>query len=116
MERGLGAKHPDLAYVQGVFAAVLTERGDGVGAEKSLREALAIRRAALGETHRDTAASRIDLGLNLLGRKVSETEARTLLRDGVAVLAKKAGEEDARVKKARAALGESSTTGSGTGG
>jgi serine/threonine protein kinase/tetratricopeptide (TPR) repeat protein len=116
MERGLGAKHPDLAYVQGVFAAVLTERGDGVGAEKALREALAIRRAALGETHRDTAASRIDLGLNLLGRKVSETEARTLLRDGVAVLAKKAGEEDARVKKARAALGESSTTGSGTGG
>ena len=38
------------------------------------------------------------------------------VRDGVAVLAKEAGEEDARVRKARAALGDSSSNPSATGG
>jgi serine/threonine protein kinase/Tfp pilus assembly protein PilF len=115
MQKGLGGKHPDLAYVHTTFAGLLAERKDGAGAEKELREALRIRRDAFGDANRDTAASRIDLGLNLLGRKVSATEAKTLLQDGVAVLAKEAGEEDGRVKKARAALGEASAPVTGAG-
>jgi serine/threonine protein kinase/Tfp pilus assembly protein PilF len=104
MRRGLAPDHPDVARVYGTLAAVLTDRKDGAGAEQALREALRIRRAALGETHRDTAASRVDLGLNLLARNVQGAEARALLWDGVEVLAKENGEDDARVKKARAAL------------
>jgi hypothetical protein len=106
MSRGLGADHPDVAQVYGTYALVLSDKKDGAGAEKAWREALRIRLKALGDGDRATAASRIDLGLNLLGRKVNEAEARTLLTQGVAVLAKAAGEDDARVKKARAALGD----------
>ena len=111
MRKGLGADHPDIAQVDGILALVLADRKDGAGAEQSLRDALRIRSKALGDDNPDTAASRIDLGLNLLARKVNETEARTLLRDGVAVLAKAAGEDNPRVKKARAALGPPSAGG-----
>ena len=104
MRSGLSPDHPDVAYVYGVLAGVRADRKDGAGAEQALREALRIRTKALGEDHRDTAASRIDLGLNLASRQAGSAEARALLEQGVAVLAKEAGEEDARVKKARAAL------------
>jgi hypothetical protein len=46
----------------------------------------------------------IALGLNLAARGQRTAEARTLLTDGVAVLASAAGEDDAKVKEARAAL------------
>ena len=105
MRRGLTPDHPDVAQVYGILALVRSDRKDGAGAEQALREALRIRTKALGEKHRDTAASRIDLGLNLTARHVGGTEGRALLESGVAVLAKEAGEEDARVKKARAVLG-----------
>jgi len=104
MRGGLGADHPDVAQVLGTLGAVLGERGDLVEAETALRESLRIRRAALGEQHRLTAAASIDVGLNLLTRNVRTDEARSLLRDGVAVLAAQAGEDDPRVKAARKAL------------
>jgi hypothetical protein len=104
MRRGLTPDHPDVGYVYSTLAAVLNDRKDGPGAETAIREALRIRQKALGNDHRDTAASRIDLGLNLLARHTGEVEARSLLQQGVKVLAEQAGEDDARVKKARAAL------------
>ncbi len=104
MSAGEGANHPDVAAALAVLASLRTARGDDVGAERALREALRIRIFALGEKHRQTAESRIDLGLNLLSRGVRHAEARSLLSDGVEVLAPAAGDDDARVKAARAAL------------
>ncbi|HET8948075.1 MAG TPA: serine/threonine-protein kinase, partial [Candidatus Polarisedimenticolia bacterium] len=115
MSKGLGADHPDVAQVYGTFALILSDRKDGAGAERALREALRIRTKALGDDNPATASSRIDLGLNLLARKVKEAEAKTHLRDGVAVLAKSAGEDNPRVKKARAALGEAVSSAPATG-
>ena len=105
MRKGLGADHPDIARVDVTLAGLLADRKDGPGAEAALRDALRIRQKALGDANPLTASSRIDLGLNLVARNASEAEAKTLLRDGAAALAKAAGEEDPRVKKARAALG-----------
>jgi hypothetical protein len=93
-----------VARVYGSLALILADRKDGAGAEQALREALRIRTKAFGENHRDTAASRIALGLNLMDRRMKEAEARAFLQAGIDVLAREAGEEDARVKKARAAL------------
>ncbi len=104
MRGGLGADHPDVAQVLVNYANVLAKLSDGAGAEGALRDALRIRRAALGPAHRLTAATAIDLGLNLLARHTRAAEARALLQDGIAVLAAEAGEDDPRVKAARAAL------------
>jgi len=104
MRAGLGPDHPDVAQVLGTFGAVLAARGNLVEAETVFRESLRIRRTALGEEHRVTAAARIDLGLNLMSRSVRTAEARSLLQDGVTVLAVAAGEDDPRVKAARKAL------------
>ncbi len=104
MRAGLGADHPDVAQVLGTLGGLLAARGDLVGAEAALRESLRIRRAALGVQHRLTAATAIDLGLNLASRNVRTAEARSLLQDGVAVLAAAAGKDDPRVKAARKAL------------
>jgi tetratricopeptide (TPR) repeat protein len=104
MSGGEGANHPDVAHALATLASVRTARGDGVGAERALREALRIRSSVLGDEHRQTAESRIDLGLNLASREVRDAEARSLLSDGLEVLAPEAGDDDARVKAAREAL------------
>ncbi|HKQ97014.1 MAG TPA: tetratricopeptide repeat protein [Candidatus Polarisedimenticolia bacterium] len=109
MQRGIG-DHPDVAHTYANLAGVLADRHDGTGAERALREALRIRLAALGPGDRATATSRIDLGLNLSDRGRAASEARTLLQEGVEVLAKEAGEDDARVKAARTALAKSAAT------
>lgn len=106
MKSGMGADHPDIGQVLANLGGVLRQRGDGRGAEEALREALRIRSAALGGDHQLTALTRIDLGLVLAERSAGSAEAKRLLREGLAVLAPAAGEEDARVKAARAALGE----------
>ncbi|MBP7147210.1 MAG: serine/threonine protein kinase [Acidobacteria bacterium] len=104
MRAGLGADHPDVAFVLANLAAVLRERGDDVGAEPALREALRIRRAALGSEHQLSGVSAIDLGLNLASRRANLPEARSLLRDGLAIVAPEAGDGDPRVVAARQVL------------
>jgi eukaryotic-like serine/threonine-protein kinase len=106
MHAGSG-DHPDVSFAIANLAGVLGARGDLAGQESALRESLRIRRTALGDKDRLTAMAKIDLGLQLVARKVKDDEARSLLEDGVAILAPTAGEEDARVKNARAALGSS---------
>jgi tetratricopeptide (TPR) repeat protein len=104
MRAGLGPDHPDLAHVLTYDAMVLDKRGEHAGAEASFREALRINRKAFGDQQADTARSMIALGLSLTSRGQRTTEARTFLTDGVAVLAAADGEDDAKVKEARAAL------------
>jgi tetratricopeptide (TPR) repeat protein len=106
MRGGLGADHPDVAHVLQNLGGVLAAEDDRTGAEAALRESLRIRRVAVGPKHRDTAASMIGLGLKLESWGVKRAEARKLLQEGVAVLAAEVGEEDPRVKAARAALGD----------
>ncbi len=105
MSAGEGADHPDVAQALMSLASLRTARGDRDGAEPALREALRIRSRAFGEDHLRTAESRVELGLNLVARRVRDAEARSLLREGLEILAPAAGDEDARVKAARAALG-----------
>ena len=104
MRAGLGPDSPDVAAVLSSFAAVLDKRGKRDEGEAALREALRIRASVLGAEHVLTAQTRIALGLHLANGKVSTGEARSLIEAGLAVLAPSAGEEDARVKAARAAL------------
>ncbi len=105
MKEGMGKDHPDVAYVLASIGGLLDQRGNRMGSEEALRESLRIRRSALGEKHRLTATSMIDLGLKLKSWGVNSNEVRKLLNEGVAVLAAEAGEDDSRVKAARAALG-----------
>jgi serine/threonine protein kinase/Tfp pilus assembly protein PilF len=104
MRAGMGSDHPDVAQALAYHARVLDKQGDHAAAEARLRDALRIRRQALGDENPDTARSMIALGLNLSSRGARLTEARTLLQNGVGVLASSAGEDDKNVKAAREAL------------
>jgi tetratricopeptide (TPR) repeat protein len=106
MREGLG-DHPDVAAVTANLGWFLGQKGDFAGAEAPIREALRIRRTVLGEDNVMTAVSRIDLGLNLLKRGIKTAEARKLVQDGLAVYAPQAAADDARLKSAREALGDS---------
>lgn len=104
--RVFGEVHPDAAKALENLGGVLAAEDDRTGAEAALRESLRIRRVAVGPDHRDTALSMIGSGLKLESWGLKRADVRKLLQEGVAVLAAEVGEEDPRVKAARAALGD----------
>ena len=93
-------EHGRALHAQGLVRLAL---GDVSGAERSLRESLAISRAALGPTHWRVAETESVLGSVLLAGGRPD-EAQPMLTRGHELLVKKRGAEDRRTREARARL------------
>ncbi|MEO5818686.1 MAG: serine/threonine-protein kinase [Gemmatimonadaceae bacterium] len=100
IERGaLPAQHVDLARTLMAYGALHVAMRDAQGAEPSLREALTIRRARLGDGHWATAVAESELGaaLTALGQN---DEADRLLTHASATLRAQRGINDRRSRQA----------------
>ena len=85
--RRAGASPAELADSLNILGTALQERGDYDEAEPAFREALTLRRAALGDRHADTAESVNNLAvlLALRGREADRAETERLEREGLAL-------------------------------
>lgn len=75
------------------------ELGNLAAGEASLRDALAVRRAAFGETHWAVAQVQSVLG-EVLGRRKKDVEAESMLREGYAGMVRELGQDHIRTKQA----------------
>ncbi len=85
--RSAGVSSVELADSLNILATAQQERGDYDAAERAFREALALRRATLGDRHADTAESVNNLAvlLALRDREEDRPETERLEREGLAL-------------------------------
>ena len=102
--RNLGPEHPAVAYPLHALGELQARRGDDVGAERWLRQALAIRRASGRDSPRVTVQTLVALGR--VQRRRGAPAAEALLREADSLARARLPADDPARAEAAAALGE----------